>query len=60
MSRIGNKVINLPAGVEVTNNDNVVTVKGPKGELTREFNKILKSKLKALKFHFTVQMTQKK
>ena len=33
MSRIGNKVITLPAGVEVTNNDNVVTVKGPKGEL---------------------------
>ena len=27
MSRIGNKVIVLPAGVEVTNNDNVVTVK---------------------------------
>ena len=37
MSRIGNKVITLPAGVEVTNNDNVVTVKGPNGELTREF-----------------------
>jgi len=30
MSRIGNKVIVLPAGVEITNNDNVVTVKGPK------------------------------
>ena len=29
----------LPAGVELTNNDNVVTVKGPKGELTREFSK---------------------
>ena len=39
MSRIGNKVIVLPAGVELTNNDNVVTVKGPKGELTREFSK---------------------
>ena len=39
MSRIGNKVIVLPASVEVTNNDNVVTVKGPKGELTREFSK---------------------
>ena len=30
MSRIGNKVIALPAGVELTNKDNVVTVKGPK------------------------------
>ena len=39
MSRIGNKVIVLPAGVEITNKDNVVTVKGPKGELTREFSK---------------------
>ena len=39
MSRIGNKVIVLPASVEITNNDNVVTVKGPKGELTREFSK---------------------
>ncbi len=39
MSRIGNKVIVLPASVELTNNDNVVTVKGPKGELTREFSK---------------------
>ena len=39
MSRIGNKVIVLPAGVEITNNGNVVTVKGPKGELTREFSK---------------------
>ena len=39
MSRIGNKVIVLPAGVELTNNDNVVTVKGPKGELTRTFSK---------------------
>ena len=42
MSRIGNKVIVLPAGVEITNNDNVVTVKGPKGELTREFSKDIK------------------
>ena len=39
MSRIGNKVIPLPAGVEITNKDNVVTVKGPKGELTRTFSK---------------------
>ena len=39
MSRIGNKVITLPAGVEIINKDNVVTVKGPKGQLTRQFNK---------------------
>ena len=45
MSRIGNKVITLPAGVEITNNDNVVNVKGPKGELTREFNKNIEIKV---------------
>ena len=33
MSRIGNKVIVLPAGVELTNNDNVVTVKDLKENL---------------------------
>lgn len=42
MSRIGNKVITLPAGVEITQNGNDVTVKGPKGELTRTFNPNIK------------------
>ncbi|UQS83986.1 50S ribosomal protein L6 [Bombilactobacillus thymidiniphilus] len=36
MSRIGNKLIDLPKDVTVTvNDDATVTVKGPKGELTR-------------------------
>ena len=40
MSRIGNKAITVPAGVEVKiENDNVVTVKGPKGTLTRQFHR---------------------
>lgn len=39
MSRIGKKIINVPAGVTVTVAEgNVVTVKGPKGELTSTFN----------------------
>ena len=39
MSRIGNKTITIPAGVEVTvAAGNEVTVKGPKGTLTRQFN----------------------
>ena len=38
MSRIGHKVINIPAGTTVEVNTNVVTVKGPKGELTTTFN----------------------
>ena len=39
MSRIGNKVITVPAGVEVNIVDNFATVKGPKGELKQQFNK---------------------
>lgn len=35
MSRIGRKPISLPQGVEITVNDNMVTVKGPKGTLTQ-------------------------
>lgn len=38
MSRVGKKLIDLPSGVTITNNNNTVTVKGPKGELTRTFN----------------------
>lgn len=39
MSRIGNKAITIPAGVEVNIAvGNEVTVKGPKGTLTRQFN----------------------
>ena len=34
MSRIGRAPIEIPAGVEVTCNGNVVTVKGPKGSLS--------------------------
>jgi large subunit ribosomal protein L6 len=39
VSRIGRKAIELPGGVEVTNNANLLTVKGPKGTLTREMHK---------------------
>ncbi|HHT05478.1 MAG TPA: 50S ribosomal protein L6 [Hydrogenispora sp.] len=36
MSRIGLKPINIPTGVELKVDGNVVRVKGPKGELTQE------------------------
>ena len=42
MSRIGNRELTIPAGVTVTIVDNIITVKGPKGELTNEFNKLIK------------------
>ena len=39
MSRIGRKEITVPAGVNVTLDGHTLTVKGPKGTLTREFNR---------------------
>ena len=42
MSRIGNKPITVPAGVEVNLEGQTITVKGPKGTLTREINSNIK------------------
>jgi large subunit ribosomal protein L6 len=43
MSRIGKLPISIPAGVTVTvGKDNLVTVKGPKGELSQEVNPDIK------------------
>lgn len=39
MSRIGNRVLTIPEGVTVTVENNNITVKGAKGELSYEFNK---------------------
>lgn len=39
MSRIGNRILTIPEGVTVTTNGNIVTVKGPKGELSTEINR---------------------
>lgn len=46
LSRIGRMPISVPAGVEVKiGKDNVVTVKGPKGTLTKELHPEMKIKL---------------
>ncbi|MCL6597451.1 50S ribosomal protein L6 [Alicyclobacillus macrosporangiidus] len=42
MSRIGKKPIPIPAGVEVRQEGNVLTVKGPKGTLTRTLHPDMK------------------
>lgn len=42
MSRIGRKPINVPSGVTVTLADTNITVKGPKGSLSRELHKDMK------------------
>ena len=47
MSRIGIRPIELPAGVEVTVGEgNLVTVKGPKGELTQQISTLLDVEVK--------------
>ena len=38
MSRIGRMPVELPAGVDVKIDNGVITVKGPKGELTQEIS----------------------
>ena len=38
MSRIGNRILTIPENVTVSKSDNIVTVKGPKGELSTEIN----------------------
>lgn len=45
MSRVGKKPIEIPSGVTVTLDKNTVTVKGPKGELTRTFNPDIEIKI---------------
>lgn len=41
MSRIGKKPISVPSGVDVKIEGNVVTVKGPKGTLTKEMHPLI-------------------
>ena len=45
MSRIGKLPISIPAGVTVTHKDDIVTVKGPKGELSQYVNPAIKVSL---------------
>ncbi len=45
MSRIGNRIILIPAGVTVEENEGVVTVKGPKGELKQPMLKDITMKV---------------
>lgn len=45
MSRIGKLPIQIPAGVTFSQKDNIVTVKGPKGQLSQEVNPDIKLEL---------------
>jgi large subunit ribosomal protein L6 len=44
MSRIGKAPVSIIKGVEVSVTDNVITVKGPKGELTQEMDSCISMK----------------
>ena len=46
MSRIGKAPITVPAEVTVKVEDNMVSVKGPKGELARQISKEMKIEMK--------------
>jgi len=46
MSRVGNRPITVPKGVEVSIKGNEVTVKGPKGQLSRSFPEDMSISLK--------------
>ena len=54
MSRIGKLPINIPAGVTITMKDNVVSVKGPKGELSQEVHPSIKVKIEDAQVTFEV------
>ena len=45
MSRLGKKIIVIPQGVEVVQKDGIITVKGPKGELSRPIDSRLTLKI---------------
>jgi large subunit ribosomal protein L6 len=54
MSRIGKQPVIVPGGVTVTvNNDNVITVKGPKGELKQTVDRDIKVEIKDGLVNFT-------
>jgi len=54
MSRIGKQPVKIPSGVTITvGNDNVVTVKGPKGELKQPIDRDIKVEVKDGEVNFT-------
>ena len=53
MSRIGNALITIPAGVTVDTSNNVLTVKGPKGTLTQSYDPIITPSVEGNVIKFT-------
>lgn len=59
MSRIGKKGVTIPAGTTVTQNGTVFTVKGPLGELTRDFSGPIDIKIEGDQIVFTPKNNSK-
>ena len=53
MSRIGNAIIEIPAGVTVETKNGVLTVKGPKGTLTQSYDTIITPNVEGNVIRFT-------
>ena len=53
MSRIGKRPVTIPEGVTVEVNGHTVTVKGSKGELTRELHPAIQLEVKENEVEFT-------
>ncbi|MDR1737532.1 MAG: 50S ribosomal protein L6 [Candidatus Symbiothrix sp.] len=51
MSRIGKLPIEVPAGVSINQKNNLITVKGPKGELSQEINPAITVEVKDGQIH---------
>ena len=58
MSRIGKLPINIPAGVEISIDDNKVTVKGKEGVLTQEVNPSIKVNIDKENGHVTFDIDE--
>ena len=54
MSRIGKLPISIPTGVTISQNDDVVTVKGPKGELSQYVHPSIKVNIEEVQIIFEV------
>ena len=59
MSRIGKKGVTIPAGTTVTQQDTTFTVKGPLGELVRDFNGPVEIKIEGDSISFTPKNSSK-
>lgn len=60
MSRIGKQIITIPSGVQVTESGLVVTVKGPKGQLTQVLHPHVKVAIDADTINVSVLNTEEK